>query len=305
MDQFENLRAAPGRHRRAGAEVSPKRSVRVLAVARDGDTTTIVTYGRPGDSGAVVLATEQPLRVAEKGRGLTVNLGNPLHAACGRQVPRAVSPDACVLTDGHRRVRVVALNSEQALYTWLRRPEGQAVAWSSGRQYVSEFRGQAQGRLPADRASVRATLLRARRRLRGRRRATPGGRRQTPQWTRSPRPGSRAGKWPRRGKPRRTSTIPNGNAPTIRCRWARMATPARLPGIARTWQSPPTAPARCTSPARTTRSVFVNGQPRRKQSAMHGDKWRYRGAPRRREQHACGVHLPRRTREGVQLSGHA
>ncbi len=112
-------------------------SVRVLAVALDGDTTTVVTYGRPGDTGAVVLAADQPLRVVEKGSGLTANLSDPLRARVGVRFPDGV-PDACVLTDGARRVRVLALTSEQALYTWLVGARGrQSVV--VGPAYVSGF----------------------------------------------------------------------------------------------------------------------------------------------------------------------
>ncbi len=112
-------------------------SVRVLGFAQDRDMTTVVTYGRADESGELTFTADKPMRVVEKGGGSSVELGDPLHPRVTVRFPAHV-PDACVLTDGQRRLRVLAVSSDQALYTWLIGAKGrQSVVVGPG--YVSSF----------------------------------------------------------------------------------------------------------------------------------------------------------------------
>ena len=112
-------------------------AVRVLAVARDRDALTLVTYGRSGDSGDLTLACDKPMRLAEAGAASRADLADPLHPRVTLHFSTE-KPDACVLTDGARRLRIVALSSDQALYTWLVGAAGtQSVV--VGPEYISDF----------------------------------------------------------------------------------------------------------------------------------------------------------------------
>ncbi len=112
-------------------------TVRVLAVAQDGDTITVVTYGKPGDTGRLVFATGQPMREIEKSGGLSDDLNDPLRPRLTVKFPTDTPAD-CTLGDGPCRLRVVAVNSDSSLYTWLLGPKGrQAVV--VGPQFVADF----------------------------------------------------------------------------------------------------------------------------------------------------------------------
>ena len=136
MDKFETCAIPHDATIAPGWKIADS-AVRVLAVARDRDTLTVVTYGCPGDTGVLTLSCEKPMRVTEAGAALPADLADALHPRVTIHFP-AGNPDASVLTDGARRLRIVALSSDQALYTWLVGADGrQSVV--VGPEYVQDF----------------------------------------------------------------------------------------------------------------------------------------------------------------------
>jgi beta-galactosidase len=95
----------------------------VLAMAKNGNATTLVIYGEPGEIGYLTLATEQRAALASSTPGIAVDFIRPQAPTLTVTIP-AAGIEECNLDLGSKSVRVLAINRDLSLYTWLVGPAG-------------------------------------------------------------------------------------------------------------------------------------------------------------------------------------
>jgi beta-galactosidase len=88
-------------------------SARVLAVAHDGDVTTVVVYGTAGEHGTITFDTARPMHQVNATAGVAIS-GSKVSVTYP-----AGGPEWCLLTDGTHGLRVVAVSGDLSLYTWI------------------------------------------------------------------------------------------------------------------------------------------------------------------------------------------
>ena len=93
-------------------------SVRVLGLARNGNTVTLVVHGKPGETGRLVLASEEALKAANPGKGFTLKGSDPRKVELEIQTPEAAAEE-CVLEGASQAIRVLAVSSDLGCYTWI------------------------------------------------------------------------------------------------------------------------------------------------------------------------------------------
>jgi beta-galactosidase len=111
-------------------------TLRVLSLAHNGGMTTVVVYGVAGDAGRLTLASGNALKaispmarasVSESGGNVVLNIKIP-----------TTGPDEYLLGDSVQQIRVVAMSTDLAWYTWVVGEQGkQSVV--VGPEYVSDF----------------------------------------------------------------------------------------------------------------------------------------------------------------------
>ena len=90
----------------------------VLALAHHGEAATLVVYGEPGETGRVQFAADSPAQPGAATAGITADLARPASPGLAITVP-ADGIEACHLDFGNQTLRVLAINKDLSLYTWM------------------------------------------------------------------------------------------------------------------------------------------------------------------------------------------
>jgi len=114
-------------------------TVRVLGLARNGNTLTLVVHGKPGDTGRLELAARGSLAVVTNGPSFKVTSPGSLKINAPDN-----GPDVCVLRQGNTVLRIVAVSRDLGLFTWFFGEAGRQFV-IFGPAFVNDFAVTANG----------------------------------------------------------------------------------------------------------------------------------------------------------------
>jgi beta-galactosidase len=113
-------------------------TLRVLAVAHNEQTATIVVHGHPGDAGSLVLDSAAPVAVQKTSPAFSPDIANPARVRVKVRFPDP-GPEECLLKAGNQFIRIVAVSSDLGLYTWITgQPGSQFVV--CGPHYITDLK---------------------------------------------------------------------------------------------------------------------------------------------------------------------
>ena len=99
----------------------------VFGIARNENTTTLIVYGQPGDKGNMVLNMNGKTRVTSNSKAIKANTNNSESVTLQVNIP-ANGTEECLLSSGTETVRILAINQDLSLYTW--------ILGDAGKQFV-------------------------------------------------------------------------------------------------------------------------------------------------------------------------
>lgn len=108
-------------------------TVRLLGLARNGNTLNLVVHGNPGDTGKLELSAASPLTLVSKCPSFDARTPSSLSITTP-----ANGPDTCVLREGSTVLRIIAVNKDLGLFTWFLGDAGKQFV-VLGPSFVTDF----------------------------------------------------------------------------------------------------------------------------------------------------------------------
>jgi beta-galactosidase len=122
-------------------------TVPILGVAHNDHVVTVIVYEQPGDVGRLTLSTRGNVTAGKSDAAFTTDLSHPDHLDIKIKFP-ASGVEECDLYQPNQQIRVLAINQDLSLYTWILGPaDRQDVLF--GPDYVQEVRHSAEGKMEA------------------------------------------------------------------------------------------------------------------------------------------------------------
>ena len=119
-------------------------TVRMLGMARNGNTITIVVHGVPGDTGSLTFSSTGTLKLQNVSKAFASVAADAGQLKLNITTP-PTGPDECMIEDGKLSICVLAVSSDLGCYTWFIGDQGKQDV-VLGPEYVGDFQVDADGK---------------------------------------------------------------------------------------------------------------------------------------------------------------